>query len=84
MKIRFSTEHGSVYELDGEALTWKQLEAGQDRDSAFGLRSLSGPIFEMPVVNIGERVNILAPAFIPGATARLISTSSCLTKEVVE
>jgi hypothetical protein len=74
MKTIFKTEHGSTYEINWDTKTWKQLEAGKDKDP-LGLRSIEGPFYSVDDIIVGERVNIWAPPFVEGLTGRLISTS---------
>ena len=80
MITRFTTAHGSTYEIDDSEKTWKQLDAGQDTEGdGFDLRSTQGPYFSVSSIVEGQRVNIWAPPFVEGAVMRVISTSPVVT-----
>jgi hypothetical protein len=74
MITQFRTKHDSLYEIDHEKKTWKQLEAGHDRE-ALGLRTTEGTYLTISDIVIGQRVSLVAAPFVENATFRLVSTS---------
>ena len=81
MITTFTTETGSIYEIDHEKQTWRRKEQGQDVGPN-PLRTPEGSYHLIsPIVN-GERVNILCDPLVEGAHGRLISTSPVVSHEI--
>lgn len=79
MKVQFTTESGSTYILDSEAMTWSRL------DGVTKIRTTGGKFLGWPEVKVGKPVNIVGPALTPGADCRLITTSPVrFTSELAE
>lgn len=77
MQIKFRTESGSIYLLDDATMTWERLEHHPDSNL---VRTKSGDLREMPVVEVGKTVTILGTALdpeirkIPGSVRVLATT----------
>lgn len=83
MKTRFTTESGSLYEIDSTAMTWTRLQ--HDHAASPYVRSESGDLKELPEIVVGKPVTMKGTAFDEVFKAlggfRLIYTSN--VKEII-
>lgn len=81
MRTRYTTDSGSVYEIDNEQMTWTRLK----QTSASGLlRSGWGPYWELDCLGVGFPLVLTCPPINPDADRRVVSTSPVVAIEVVD
>lgn len=75
MELRITTESGSIYFLNKNAMTWDRILASPHSDPTSPVRTRGGPLLEWPQVVVGQPVDIMGPPIQTGATFRLVRTS---------
>lgn len=72
MKIQFTTESGSTYIIDNEAMTWERVIPGP---GSVNVRTKGGPLYLSPSAVIGYPCIIVGPPLTEGADFRYIQTT---------
>lgn len=71
-EVRFTTESGSIYEIDSANKTWTRLNK---TGASGGLRSEMGSYDSRTSVVVGKRFGMMCPPFRDDGPPRLIVTS---------
>jgi hypothetical protein len=73
MKIHFTTENGTRYELDQEQMTWTKLSTTARSGS---IRNSSGHLALWPTIKMGEPAILEDDDVLPGCAQHLVRTSN--------
>ena len=70
--FRFTTENGTVYEINRDAMTWRKVSV---TDQSGTTRGTSGHLVEAPQVVVGEPARLWDDDVLPGCSAHCVRTS---------